>query len=272
MRLCRAAKCEVAGRSVFPETAGMKLRHTFSGWAFFLGTVIALAADPDEARKKLVMLIAEPEYDTSKTLPEFAAKFLEHDFRVVIVRGSTAAGENTFDHPEEIADADVLLVSVRRRTPPVAQFAFIRKFVEAGKPVVGIRTACHAFALAGKDKLAPGNADWPEWDAQVIGGHYTGHHGHGPITHITTNAANDAILRGVMVPFDSDSWFYKVSPLEKGAKPGEIPGQPTEPVAWTFMRADGGRTFFTSLGNPADFQNTSFRQLLRNGILWAAGR
>jgi len=221
------------------------------------------------------MLIAEPEYETIKTLPEFAAKFLEQDFRVVVVSGSTAAGENSFDHAEEIADADVLLVSVRRRTPPAAQLAFIRRFVEAGKPVVGIRTACHAFALAGNEKLAPGNAAWPEWDAQVIGGHYTGHHGHGPITHITAPATADSILRGVTLPFDSDSWFYKVSPLRAGATPlltGEIPGQPTEPIAWTFRRADGGRTFFTSLGNPTDFTNTSFQQLLRNGILWAAGR
>ena len=121
----------------------------------------------------------------------------------------------------------------------------------------------------------PGNADWPEWDAQVIGGHYTGHHGHGPVTHIMASAADETLLRGVTVPFDSDAWFYKVSPLQKGAKPiltGEIPGQPREPVAWTFTRADGGRTFFTSLGNPVDFQNGSFQQLLRNGLLWAAGR
>ena len=163
--------------------------------------------------------------------------------------------------------------SISRRTPPTAQFAFIRRFVEAGKPVVGIRTACHAFALAANQKLAPGDADWPEWDAQVIGGHYTGHHGHGPVTHITATVADDPILRGVTLPFESAAWFYKVSPLRAGAKPlltGEIPGQPTEPIAWTFRRADGGRTFFTSLGAPEDFKNASFQQLLRNGILWAA--
>ena len=251
----------------------MNSRRAFSGLAFFLIAVIAAAAEAKDARKKLVMLIAEPEYETVKTLPEFAAKFLEKDFRVVVVRGSTAAGENSFDKIEEVADADVLLVSVRRRTPPTAQMELIRKHVAAGKPVVGIRTACHAFALAAKDKLAPGSADWPEWDAQVIGGHYTGHHEHGLITHITAVAQGDPVLTGVTLPFDSDSWFYKVSPLRAGAKPlltGEVPGQPTEPIAWTFMRADGGRTFFTSLGNPADFKNASFQQLLRNGLLWAA--
>lgn len=220
------------------------------------------------------MLIAEPEYETARSLPEFAAKFLEKDFQVVVVSGPGAAGGDPFDQIEAIADADLLLVSVRRHTPPAAQMDVIRKFVAAGKPVVGIRTACHAFALGAKQVLPPGCADWPEWDAQVIGGHYTNHHGHGPIVHIRPTVAADPILRGVTVPFESDAWFYKVSPLSPGAKPlltGEIPGQPTEPVAWTFRRTDGGPTFFTSLGNPADFKNASFQQLLRNGIFWAAG-
>ena len=67
----------------------------------------AMSASAADARKKLVMLIAEPEYDTAKTLPEFAAAQLAQDFQVVTVTGSTAAGENTFDHIEEIANADV---------------------------------------------------------------------------------------------------------------------------------------------------------------------
>jgi type 1 glutamine amidotransferase len=252
----------------------MNFRRTLSGLVFFFAAVFAIGADSGLPRKKLVMLIAEPEYDTAKSLPEFSAKFLEKDFRVVVVSGPGAAGGDPFEHFEEIADADVLLVSVRRHTPPLAQMALIRKHVAAGKPVVGIRTACHAFALGPKQILPPGCADWPEWDADVIGGHYTGHHGHGPFTHITATAAGDPILRDVKVPFDSAAWFYKVSPLRAGAHPlltGEIPGQPTEPIAWTFLRADGGKTFFTSLGTPDDFNAPSFQRLLHNGILWAAG-
>src|SRR5262245_58291601 len=116
-----------------------------------LATSIAHGAD---TRKKLVMLIAEPEYDTAKTLPEFATKHLAKDYRVVIVSGSTAAGENRFDKINEIADADILLVSVRRRTPPQAQMDLIRRHILSGKPVVGIRTASHAFALGRGQALA----------------------------------------------------------------------------------------------------------------------
>jgi type 1 glutamine amidotransferase len=50
-----------------------------------------------------------------------------------------------------------------------------------------------------------------------------------------------------------------------------IAGEPAEPAAWTFTRADGGRTFYTSLGSPEDFRNPSFARLLKNGIFWAAG-
>lgn len=238
-----------------------------------LSTAGSFAAD---ARKKLVMLIAEPEYDTAKTLPEFAAKHLAKDFRVVTVTGSTAAGQTAFDNLQEFADADVLLVSVRRRTPPKAQLDAIRRHIQAGKPVVGIRTASHAFALNRGQALADGNADWPQFDAEVIGGNYANHHGKGPPTHVTLSDPANAphpILEGVTVPFDSESTLYRNTPLRPGAKAlitGTIPNQPAEPLAWTFTRADGGRTFYTSLGSPSDFKNPSFTTLLRNGLLWAA--
>lgn len=241
--------------------------------AMALAATAVSAAPAGAARKKLVMLISEPEYETAKTLPEFAAKFLQKDFRVVTVSGPTPRGEDTFDRVDEIADADVLLVSVRRRTPPKAELEAIRRHVAAGKPVVGIRTASHAFALGKNQKLAENGTVWPEWDAEVMGGNYANHHGKGPPTNVTASKPDHPLLRGVTLPFSSDSSLYKASPLRPGAETvatGTIPGQAPEPVAWTFRRRDGGRTFYTSLGGPSDFKNPAFVQLLRNGILWAA--
>ena len=60
-----------------------------------------------DARKKLVMIIAEHEYETAKTLPVFAAAELAKDFRVVTVTGSVAPGQNALDPIGEVADADV---------------------------------------------------------------------------------------------------------------------------------------------------------------------
>ncbi|MBI4622631.1 MAG: ThuA domain-containing protein [Verrucomicrobia bacterium] len=234
----------------------------------------AFAGEPRDSRKKLVMLVAEAEYETAKTLPEFASAFLQKEFRVVVVSGSTAPGENAFDRVDEVSSADVLLVSSRRRTPPAAQLEVIRRYVAAGKPVVGIRTASHALARVKGKNLAAGEAEWPEFDAQVIGGNYVGHHGTGPTTTVTAANAGHPLLRGVKVPFTSVSTLYKVNPLRTGAQAlltGAIPGQPAEPVAWTFARADGGRTFYTSLGSPTDFKNPAFTRLLHNALRWAAG-
>jgi type 1 glutamine amidotransferase len=241
---------------------------------FTASAVHAEPAHKTDVRKKLVLLIAEPEYDTAKTLPAFASQFLEKEFRVVTVTGGAGEEQTGFANFREIADADVLVVSVRRRTPPKEQLDLIRAHVREGKPVVGIRTASHAFALAKGQTLAPGHADWPEWDAEVLGGNYTGHHAKTMPTTVTAAASGDPLLRGVTTPFRSTSWLYKASPLRAGAHviaTGAVEGQPPEPVAWCFTRADKGRTFYTSLGHPDDFREPAFQNLLLNGIRWAAG-
>ena len=243
--------------------------------AVTLGLLACTAAFAADKRKKIVMLIAEPEYETARTLPEFARQHLEKDFRVVIVGGSAAAGATAFDSLNELNDADVLLVSVRRRTPPKAQLEAIRRYVSSGRPVIGIRTASHAFALSKNQKLAAGQAEWPEFDHQVIGGNYANHHGKGAatvVTPVSDSATKHSILRGVQLPFSSETTLYRNTPLRDNTTPlliGAIPNQPSEPVAWIFTRANGGRTFYTSLGGPTDFQNPSFTRMLLNAFQWA---
>jgi type 1 glutamine amidotransferase len=228
-----------------------------------------------DKRPHLVALIAEDEYKTEQTVPAFTAKNLGSDFRVSHVFGS-AKERHDLPGYEIIADADVLLVSVRRRPLPAAQLDLVRKHVAAGKPIVGIRTASHAFA--GRENQAPeGLAQWVEFDADVLGGHYTGHHGNNikPAVTLSEAAASDDLLKNVGNDgFTSGGSLYKVSPLKPGARVlgmARIEGQPEEPVAWTFVRKDGGRTFYTSLGHVDDFQEPAFDKLLANGIYWAAG-
>lgn len=66
----------------------------------------------------------------------------------------------------------------------------------------------------------------------------------------------------------------QVSPINPKAHAilsGSLAGFPAEPVAWTFTHSGQGRTFFTPLGHPEDFEHPSFQRLLLNGIRWAAG-
>jgi type 1 glutamine amidotransferase len=229
----------------------------------------------------IVFMIGEDEYHTWETLPEFA----EHDlkkagYRVTIVQAD-ASDKNSFPGlVEALRTADLLFVSVRRRTPPTEQRDAVRAHLAAGKPLVGIRTACHAFALRPGDPPAPAqHATWQDFDPVVLGGHYTNHHPAGPVTTVTTGPAGKThrILTGVSVNnLSSAGSLYKVSPLEKDTTVllvGTIPNQPAEPIAWTHSYGPNqARVFYTSLGHPDDFKNTEFRRLLSNGIAWALAK
>lgn len=228
----------------------------------------------EDLRPSVAMLIAEPEYKTNRTLPEFAANELGKDFRVSVIFGSET---DRADIPgfEAIEDADVLLVSVRRRPLKPEQMKVLHEWVSRGKPVVGIRTACHAFSLRGKEAKPPLET-WESWDPDVFGGHYVNHMGKNVQTAIrlAPEAASHPILQGVDTSaLVGNGSLYRVNPLAKGAQPlliGTIPKKPSEPVAWTFNRADGGKSFYTSLGHPDDFAEPAFRKLLVNALRWAA--
>ncbi len=235
--------------------------------------VACAAAQSPDSRPKLVLLIGDNEYETERTLPAFIDAHLKDEFRVVVVSAGTAVTNSVFDRMEEVADADVLLVSVRRRLPPKGQLDVIRRHVLAGKPVVGIRTANHAFAR-GRNGQPEGGSEWPDWDRTVIGGNYSGYHPRGLVSRMSAATTPESpLLKDVSLPFESGAWLYKVQPLQPRAQPvllATVEGGASEPVAWTFIREDGGRTFYTSLGLPSDFENPSFAALLRNGIRWAA--
>jgi nicotinamidase-related amidase len=227
----------------------------------------------EDHRPRVVIVMAEPEYSTDQTLPKFAAEELGKDFRVSMVFGSQT---DPADLPglEAIADADALLISVRRRPLKPAQMKLLREYVAAGKPVLGIRTASHAFSLHGA-KPPAGLETWESWDADVFGGHYTGHHANG--VNYTVRVVGEASFNPILMSLETTDpkanvaslvghgSLYKVRPL---AGPtwwllvGHIPGQPEEPVAWMNHRVDKGDSFYTSLGHPDDFAEPAFRKLL----------
>ena len=54
---------------------------------------------------------------------------------------------------------------------------------------------------------------------------------------------------------------------------GTIPGEASEPIAWTNTYGPKrARIFYTSMGDPDDFKNPEFRRLLLNSIAWALNR
>ena len=230
----------------------------------------------DDVKKRIVMIIGENEYHTWETLPEFARKELEwRGYQVSYVTASNKEGDANFTNFEAIKDADLVLVSTRRRTPPKRMMELLRAHVAGGKPVVGIRTACHGFDAA---PAGPDYAAWPKFDVDVLGGHYEGHYNNkppaAPDTLVETVSSNSShlVLTGVKSgPLHVTSHLYKCRQLAATTTPllrGQVEGTNVfEPVAWVNTAQDR-RVFYTSLGNPEDFQLPWFQRLLLNGILW----
>lgn len=228
-----------------------------------------------DARPRVVLALSEPEYHTADTLGDFAERVLADrcGVRPELLLGSPADANTIPGLGEALGGADLLFISMRRRSLPEADLTAVRKYLDAGRPIIGIRTASHAFDAKGKH--AAGQAEWPEFDAQVLGGNYKGHHGPGTTTTVTAAAGAEghAILVGVPLPAVGNGSLYRVSPLAAGTTPllmGTIPDKPSEPVAWINSYGKS-RVFYTSLGHPDDFagKDPPLVRLLTNAVFWA---
>ena len=250
-------------------------RLLLAALAFALQPLATRAAGP-----RIVFMLGEDEYNTRETLPEFAKADLEPlGYRITLIPNAVADKNDFPGLIDALRDADLLFLSVRRRTPPIAQLDAVRAYLASGRPLVGIRTACHAFLLQGARPTDPKLADWPEFGPEVIGSHYTKHY---PDVMIATvaiapGAENHPILQGVSAAaLAGNDSPYAVSPVATDAVPllvATIPGHSPEPIAWTHpYGANRARIFYTSIGEPKDFQNANFRRLLVNGVAWALGK
>lgn len=226
----------------------------------------------DRRPQTVVFAIAENEYEAKETLPAFAKQQLEPlGIRCVFLHSSglslRAEGSDSNDLPgtEALKDADLLVIYMRRKTLPQEQLDRFKAYFAGGRPVIGLRTANHAFQ------------NWLEFDPLVLGGNYTGHHGkNNPMrVSIVDSAQKHPLLRGVEMEFASAGSLYKNSPLKESAVVllmGRIAGKEPEPVAWTNAH-NGGKIVYTSLGHPDDFdQRSTVRPLLRNAVLWTLER
>src|SRR5262249_53350950 len=112
---------------------------------------------------------------------------------------------------EALKTADLMVVFLRFRNLPDEQMKHFVDYVEAGKPVVGLRTATHAFNIpAGKtySKYSYNNKAWDGgFGRQVLGETWVNHHGaHGKESTrglIAKGQEGHPIVRGIK---DGDVW------------------------------------------------------------------
>ena len=230
-----------------------------------------------DSRPHIVFIVSDDHYHADKTLPEFAQWLREeHELRCTALHGE---GKHDIPAMVNVETADAVVVYIRRLGLPKQQVRTLQSFVEAGKPLIGLRTASHAFKMhmtTPKDfKVSEGRAEWKDFDARILGGNY---HGHGPNelgTNVTvvTAAEKHQILKDVAPSaWHSISSLYYVAPIAEDATllmEGSISDR-TEPLTWIRQRRDGrGKVFYSGLGHPNDFREPAFRQLMVNAIRWA---
>src|SRR2546425_12896294 len=102
-------------------------------WLALLG---AASAQAPKSNAHIVFMIGEDEYKTWETLPEFSKTELAPlGYRVPVIHADPKDKNNFLGLVEALRDADLLLISLRRRTPPKAQLDAVRAHLAAGKPL-----------------------------------------------------------------------------------------------------------------------------------------
>src|SRR3954451_25335329 len=131
-----------------------------------LGALAHTQAQDKTTPLKVCLVSGSLEYDSDKSLA-ILQKHLETGFPVACSRAFRKT-DNDLPGLEGLDTCDVMVLFTRRLTISGAQLERVKKYCLAGKPVVGIRTASHAFQK------------WLELDKEVLGGNYKGHYPAGP--------------------------------------------------------------------------------------------
>jgi hypothetical protein len=282
-------------------------------------TSAVLASDPwvvyqgDEGPgqgKNVVLISGDEEYRTEEGLPQLAKILAKrHGFTCTVLfaigKDGTIEPNRSDNIPglEALRKADLMIIATRFRDLPEVQMKEIVDYVDSGRPIIGMRTATHAFNIKdSKSKYARYSYNSNEWDGgfgrQVLGETWISHHGHHAHEStrgiIAPDATGHPIVRGIK---DGDIWgptdVYGVRlPLPGDSKPvvlGQVvadmtpTGKPVEgkkndpmmPVAWvkTYTGESGkpARVFTTTMGASTDLESAGVRRMLVNGVYWAVG-
>ena len=235
-----------------------------------------------DRRPHIVFVLAEQEYKSDVTFPVFAQRHLGDDFRCTFLTAESheGAGRNNVPGLDALYDADLLVLSMRRRALPVTQMDHLERFIRAGKPLVAVRVSTVPFQLSDPAECPGGHVVWQDFDEEVLGCHYKGYDSRSRKTGCDVwsveQAKDHPILKGLEnATFHSPSWLYRLNPLADTAtllmQGRWSEDAATEPVAWT-NTYNAGRVFYTSLGHWEDFENPVFNRLLKNAIYWALGK
>src|SRR6516165_7963070 len=118
-------------------------------WLTFKG------ADGPGKGKRVVLISGDEEYRSEETLPQLARILAKHhgfDCAVLFAidpRDGTINPNIRDNIPglAQLQSADLMVIFTRFRDLPADQMKWIDRYVEAGRPIIGMRTSTHAFDI-----------------------------------------------------------------------------------------------------------------------------
>ncbi len=256
--------------------------------------------------KNIVFISSDHEYRSEESLPALARILAKrYGFTCTVVwalddQGNILPGSSNIKGLDVLKDADLMVIFTRFSNFPDDQMKYINDYLERGGPVMGFRTATHAFNNKSNPKW--GHYDygydgplkqWKNGFGQlVLGetwvGHYGTNHQQASKLIVENGQQEHPIMRGVKHAW-AQSGGYVAEPEKRGATVlarGEILNGMTPdaapdatkkkyPVAWIrnyeLIPGNKGRVFATTHGASEDLLSEGFRRMVINASFWTMG-
>ena len=267
--------------------------------------------------KHIVLLAGDEEYRSEEGLPMLGKLLSQrHGFTCTVLFSVDKDGvidpnsNGSITDPEKMDQADAIIMLLRFRHWSDDAVKHLEAAVNRGVPIIGLRTATHAFDLGGKDTPDSVYKKWM-WNNKeggfgriVLGetwvNHWGSHKKEANLAVIEPSAKGDPVLNGVSDIFVTTD-VYEAHPVDdakvllrgtvlKGMNPTDEPAtytkkakggaeqpvnDPKMAVAWTREYKDeAGKTnkiLCTTMGAASDLVDESLRRLIVNGIYWGLG-
>lgn len=263
--------------------------------------------------KHVVFLTGDEEYRSEEGLP-MLAKILSqrHGFKCTVLFSVDADGTinpnngASLSNPAALDSADAIVMLIRFRHWSDEAMKHFHDAVQRGVPIVGLRTATHAFNMP-KDSTY-GAWTWNNKEGGfgriVLGetwvSHWGKHRAEATKGVIEASAKENPILRGVADVFGTTDVYEAAPPADatilmrglslKGMNPTDEPADykkknkagveqgvndPAMPIAWTReVKNAAGKTnkvLCTTMGAATDLTSEGLRRLVVNGVFWGLG-
>jgi hypothetical protein len=278
-------------------------------------TSVSYPAGPGGGQgKHVVFLAGDEEYRSEEGLP-MLAKILSrrHGFKSTVLFSVDPDGtinpkaSKSLSNPTALDTADAVVMLLRFRAWPDEDMVRFEKLLNAGKPIVALRTSTHAF------NGFPKGSRWESWNYNNHGGFGKRVLGETWLTHwgrhkveatrgvIEPSARGNPLLRGITGIF-GDTDVYEAYPppdaaiLVRGvvlkgmtahAPPADYRkaratdkveqgvNDPPMPVVWTRLNRNANgttnRILTTTMGSATDLEDEGLRRLVVNGVYWGLG-